>query len=84
MIKNPLLQSYWIESPTIGFGLGVTAYSRYDAFKLLGEAGFMLSPDNPDVSVVEGVGVSDLDTNHVVPNIGPLFFRGIWHPRANL
>jgi hypothetical protein len=85
VIKNPLLNTYWIKSSsTAGFGFGVTAYSREDAFWLLGEAGYALQPDDPGVEIAEGIKTSDLEQNHVVPNIGPLLFRGVWYPFAGL
>lgn len=85
MIKNPLLNTYWIKSPTTeGFGFGVTACSKEDAFLLLGKAGCILPPDNLEICVTEGIKLSDLDRNHVLPNIGPLLFRGVWFPFLNL
>ena len=85
VIKNPLLDTYWIKSSSMrGFGFGVTAYSREDAFRLLGEAGYVLQPDDPDLKIIEGIKPSDLDQNHVLPNSGPLILRGVWYPFANL
>ena len=85
MITNPLLKTYWIESPEIHFlGLGVTAFSRDDAFQLLSASGYSLRSDDPSTRVTEGIQVADLDQNHVIPNMGPIVFRGAWFPRANL
>ncbi|HCN30769.1 MAG TPA: hypothetical protein DIT64_19015 [Verrucomicrobiales bacterium] len=84
MITNPLLKTYWIESPAIGFlGLGVTAFSRDDAFQLLSASGYVLSPEDPSIRITEGIQVADLDQNHIIPNMGPIVFRGVWFPRAN-
>lgn len=84
MIKSPLLRTYWIQSSEISHGLGVTAFSEDDAFRLLREAGYGLSPSDPAIHVIEGIQVSELDQNHVVPNMGPVVFRSIWYPRLNL
>ncbi len=85
MIKNPLLKAYWIESPAIHPpGLGVTAFSRDDAFQLLNASGYALRPDDPSIRVTEGIQVEDLDQNHIVPNMGPIVFRGVWFPCGNL
>jgi len=85
VIKNPRLETYWITSPSIAWhAFGVTAFSRDDAFWLLEEAGYSLSAEDPNVRVIEGISLSDLDQNHVVPNAGPLLFRGVWYPQANL
>jgi len=85
VITNPLLKTYWIESPSIrGLGCGVTAFSRDDAFQLLSASGYTLSPEDPAIRITEGIQIADLDQNHVVPNMGPLVFRGVWFPRANL
>ena len=85
MITNPLLKTYWIESPAIhSFGLGVTAFSRDDAFELLCASGYTLRPDDPSIRVTEGIQVADLDQNHIIPNMGPIVLRGVWFPRANL
>jgi len=85
VITNPLLKTYWIESPEVHIlGFGVTAFSREDAFQLLGASGYALSSDDPAIRVIEGIQVADLDQNHVIPNMGPIVFRGVWFPRANL
>jgi hypothetical protein len=83
MIKNALLKTFWIEplgSKVAGFG--VTAFSCEDAFQLLNASGHSFSIDDPQVRVTEGIRVEDLD--HVVPNMGPVVFRGVWYPCANL
>jgi len=85
MITNPLLKAYWIEAPAIPhLGLGVTAFSRDDAFQILSASGYTLSPDDPTVRVTEGIQIADLDQYHIIPNMGPIIFRGVWFPRANL
>jgi hypothetical protein len=84
VITNPLLKTYWIESPALrSLGLGVTAFSRDDAFQLLNASGYTLSADDPSLRVTEGIAVADLDQNHIVPNMGPIVLRGVWYPCAN-
>jgi hypothetical protein len=63
---------------------GVTAYSVEDAFELLKVAGHMLSRDDPNFRITEGIQVEDLDQMHIVPNMGPMVFRGVWYPLNNL
>ena len=85
MITNPLFKTYWIEAPaTHTLGLGVTGFSRDDAFQLLSASGYDLRSDDPSVRITEGIQVADLDQSHIVPNMGPIVFRGVWFPRANL
>ena len=85
MITNRLLKTYWFESPAFPVpGFGVTAFSREDAFQLLRDSGYPVSLHDPAVRVTEGIRVADLDQHHIVPNIGPIVFRGVWFPRANL
>ncbi len=63
--------------------MGVTAYSLQDAFVLLDRHGYEFHRRGP-VEVREGVAVADLDQRHVVPNMGPIVFRGIWYPCLNV
>jgi hypothetical protein len=85
VIKNPLLKSFWIESrrdrPRV---FGVTAYSVEDAFELLNVAGHVLSRDDPNSRITEGIQFADLDQMHIVPNMGPIVLRGVWYPLNNL
>lgn len=84
MIKNPLLKTFWIEcSGSAVAGFGVTAFSREDAFDLLNTLGHSFKPDDPQVCITEGIRIEDLDQEHIVPNVGPLAFRGVWYPCAN-
>lgn len=72
-----LLTRYWFESEA-GYGVGVTAYSLDDAKGLIAQ-----EPSIGNVnlnSVVENIDVQTLDENHVIPNMGPVNFRGIWYP----
>lgn len=66
-------------------GIGVTAYSESDANELLRARGIdEWFVGAKEISVHKGVRIQDLDQRHVVPNIGPMQFRGIWFPCMNI
>jgi hypothetical protein len=85
------LQIYWfefnltLEEPhPIGvlIGCGVTAYTIEDAKFLMKQQ--LFKSEIPDISrVVENVEISQLDQDHVVPNMGNVLKRGIWFPRIS-
>jgi hypothetical protein len=77
-----MLTRYWFRTSG-SRGYGVTGYSLKDAEDLLREFGYPASGDS-FIEVVENVDVQTLDQSHVVPNIGPVNFRGIWFPRHNV
>jgi len=83
LLKNPNLHRYWFAIHHIG-GIGVTAYSLADAESLARDACASFDVTFDPINVVEDVDVRDLDQNHVVPNIGPVNFRGVWYPALNL
>ena len=78
-----MLTRYWFRVDR-GYGFGVTAESVVDAELLLASAGFVRGRDFEVVEILEDVDVRTLDQDHVVPNMGPPNFRGIWFPRLNL
>lgn len=62
-------------------GYGVTEADKSDALKILSDEVFEGHDLLPIISIQEDVKMSDLDQNHVVPNISVLpFKRGIWYP----
>jgi len=86
-----LLTRYWFEfvskpgevSPcgTVS-GLGVTAYSYDDAIAII-TAKIFTDNNMPEIKTcIENIDVSTLDKGHVLPNIGPSNFRGIWFPKG--
>jgi hypothetical protein len=77
-----MLKPYWFATRP-GIGYGVTATSQDDAESLLHKFGYPRE-DETIVEVVEDISVSDLDANHVIPNAGPMFMRGVWFPTHNL
>lgn len=80
------LTRYWIEldgkaAPTNQFG--VTAYSTDDALSLIAEYFKRTYQEEAPIKtsrVIENVDVSTLDAGHVLPNMLPPIFRGIWYP----
>ena len=55
-----------------------------DARTLVDDAAKRLRLSNEVIAIVEDVDVRDLDQNHVVPNTGPVNFRGVWFPNMIL
>ena len=80
---NILLHRYWFQTKE-HFGFGVTAYSVEDAKALVDQAARCIGWSADTVKIIEDVDVRELDQNHVVPNMGPPNFRGVWFPNLNL
>ena len=72
---------YWFAC-TPGYGIGITAYSRAKAEILANK----IASDFKwkIMNVVENIDVSTLDQNHIIPNMGPPNFEGVWFPYLNL
>ena len=66
--------------PGLAYGCGVTGYNYEDAIKLVQTQVFTDGPMPDPVRLVENVDVSQLNTNHVLPNMGNPLARGIWFP----
>ena len=82
---HSLLHRYWFDTKGKGhLGFGVTAYSLEDATTLVDDVAKRLGLSAEVIKIVEDVDVRDLDQNHVVPNMGPPNFRGVWFPNLNL
>ena len=64
----------------LGLGCGITAYNYEDALFLLSTEVFKNTPLAPIKKVIENVDVSTLEAGHVLPNILPTNWRGIWYP----
>ncbi|MEZ5344751.1 MAG: hypothetical protein R2681_04255 [Pyrinomonadaceae bacterium] len=74
------LRRYWFKSGK-HFGIGVTAFSRADAEFLVKKAD--LSEQLKYVTeVIENVDIRNLDQGHVIPNMSPPNFRGVWFPQT--
>jgi hypothetical protein len=80
------LISYWITFPNIPhapIGIGVTAFSEEDAFRLIEESGYGEYMQS-DFVVTDNIKIWDLHSGCVVPFMGPITFRGVWFPCCNI
>ena len=71
------MKPYWIKISQGGLSVGITARSAEDArtlFDLAFGASYVF------VNIEPIADMRDLDQNHVVPNMGNWFRRGIWYP----
>jgi hypothetical protein len=80
-----VLKRYWFrfeELPydVMNLGCGVTAYSLDDAKSLLEQSVFKDRTWPQVVEIIEDVDVSTLDRGHVIPNMEPPVWRGVWYP----
>jgi hypothetical protein len=66
--------------PGVGLGCGVTAYGYDDALHLLQNQVFGNRPIPIILNYIEDVDVSTLDPGHVLPNLIPCNWRGVWFP----
>jgi hypothetical protein len=91
-MKDRTLRRFWIEfEPRLSFGsgFGVTAIDVDDALGLIAEwrRDFLsrdVDPLPPPMRIVEDVDVSTLDPGHVLNQINPPIWRGVWYPRSSL
>ncbi len=88
-MSDPLLHQFWIEFETpspLPQRFGVTALDLADALRLidawLGDR--RRTPPPPIARVIEDVDVSTLDPGHVLPNMLPPTWRGVWYPMSSL
>lgn len=83
MLNSKLLTRYWFPA-TQGLGIGVTAYSLPQAREMAMSALSSL-PSGAQLGVpIADVDVSDLDQGHVIPNMRPCNFEGVWYPALTL
>jgi hypothetical protein len=81
------LHRFWIELDTPIRGLrtfGVTAIDLADA---LGLIRLFLEPATAvphPARVIEDVDVGTFDQRHVLPNMLPTIWRGVWYPMSSL
>jgi hypothetical protein len=88
VIPMETVRKFWfqfekLERPTaLNLGCGVSAADYEDALNLLKERIF--GPNGPPqiVRCIEDVQTTDLEKNHVLPNIGQMDIRGIWFPQG--
>ena len=78
-----ILHRYWFTTKE-RLGFGVTAYSIEDAEILITNPARQLGWSYEVVEIIEDIDVRELDQNHVIPNMGPPNYRGVWFPNLNL
>ena len=82
-LHGTLLHRYWFQTRE-HLGFGVTAYSVDDARILIDVAARRLGWSYEILRIIEDVDVRELDQGHVIPNMDPPNFRGVWYPNLNL
>jgi hypothetical protein len=80
-LNDSLLKRFWFKIEK-GHGIGVTAYTIDDAIALIAKESLLINTQI--VEIIEDVDIQSLDQNHVIPNMGPPNFRGIWFPNLML
>ena len=76
------LRRFWFESSR-NRGVGVTAYSLADARIILGSTIRRNNLDVDVINIIEDIDIRTLDQGHVIPNMNPPNFRGVWFPMLN-
>jgi len=66
--------------PTVQRGVGVTAHSLEAALRLVQERIFAMAELLMVEQVIEDVDIRTLDPNHILPNMEPPNWAGIWFP----
>jgi len=91
-----MLKRYWfVIYPEQRYGslnAGVTASSITEAKELLLKNFEKINYWEPlerlkekaDLEVIENIDVQLLDKELVIPNMGPVIFKGVWFPRLNM
>jgi phytoene/squalene synthetase len=74
-----LLRRYWFRVAG-SHGFGVTAHSEHEATNLAAKAAEKLGLAFDLIEVTPDVDVTTLDQGHVIPNMGPPNFHGVWFP----
>jgi hypothetical protein len=80
------LTRYWLElavrsnQPVQGNHYGITAWTYEDALFLLKALVFKTEELPSIVNCKENVDINTLDTDHILPNMAPSNFRGVWFP----
>ena len=80
------LRRYWIRlqqghAATSG-EFGVPAYDEADALGIIRHLAFEGSAMPEVQEILADVDVRDLDQGHVIPNMTPPNWRGIWYPKG--
>ena len=81
-ISNDNLRRFWFKSSR-NIGVGITAHSLSDAEIILNSAVKRHDLNIEVVEVIEDIDIQKLDQGHVIPNMNPPNFRGVWFPMLN-
>ncbi len=82
------LHRFWFKFASLApydscrLGCGVTAYTYDDAVAIMKETVFAGRDFPPIAKFIEDVDIRTLDQKHVVPNMEPPVWRGVWFPRG--
>jgi hypothetical protein len=89
-----MLKRYWfIIYPDFKYGprnIGVSALSISEAKKIILETMTKLNWNHisatiiENAEIIENIDIRLLDQGHVIPNMGPVVFEGVWFPFRNL
>lgn len=74
------MKAYWVIFEGQGLGCGVAAIDEADCRSLVDDNAFFAGRVVKSVAEIERF--EELDQNHVVPNMGNMFVRGIWFPKG--
>lgn len=87
-----MLNLYWIEFPDpensylpmgVRLGIGVTAGGEREAKDLVASVFFKDEQMPEPIATRQIRDISELDQNHVIPNMGNHLRRGVWFPRLS-
>lgn len=88
MKPNKDLETYWINFPLdeqMPMCIGVTALSVQDVFNLIAEQGFdSWFEGAEEINIKTRIKLDDIPSAISSANLGPLQFRGVWYPAANI
>jgi len=74
------LTKYWFKTES-GLGIGVTAYSVEDAISIIRGQETAMNFNPIFTSYIQNINITELDQNHIIPNMGICTNRGIWYPK---
>ena len=89
MNDHQLYRRFWFEFEIdsisnvpggIGYGCGVTAIDLDDAIKILNRKVFTKTKMPKIKRIIEDVDIRTLNQGHVIPNMKPPIYRGVWFP----
>ena len=84
-MRKKNLTRFWFEfsvQPYSNPYFGVTAYNHEDALEQIKQRVFPLVELPTLKHYIEDIDVSTLDAGHILPNMYPPNYRGIWYPKG--